>query len=66
MVLWGGTTMCRGAVGTAPVAGPGIRGRLCGLAVVDVIPVMPGWRSPNRISASTISLSASFGEGSRH
>ncbi len=65
MVLWDGTTMCRikpvrsGASGGSAVT-------LCGLAVRDVIPVVPGWRSPNRISACTISPGAIFGEGSRH
>src|SRR5690606_30006545 len=37
-----------------------------GLAVRDVTPVMPGRRPANRVGASTISLSASFGEPSRH
>lgn len=65
MVLWGGTTMCRVKSARAGTSG-GSAVTLCGLAVRDVIPVMPGWRSPNRISACTISLSATFGEGSRH
>src|SRR5690606_39611161 len=37
-----------------------------GLAVRDVTPVMPGRRPANRDGASTISLSASFWEPSRH
>src|SRR5690606_9860485 len=40
-----------------PDASGGSAVTLRGLTVRDVIPVMPGWWSPNRISASTISLS---------
>src|SRR5690606_1303363 len=56
----GRLSAARGASGGSTVLAGG------GLAVRDVTPVMPGRRPANRVGASTISLSASFGEPSRH